>query len=206
MSEIFLHISAGQGPRECEWVVWKLADTVCREAQAAGLTWASEEPVTEPTASALLRLTGDGAEAFAERWTGSIRWIGTSPFRPLHKRKNWFVAIRPVAPKSAALDLLERDIDYSTMRASGPGGQHVNTTDSAVRAVHRPSGLSVVARGERSQHANKRMARMRIAMLLEERAARQGKDVEKAKWASNHTLERGNAVLTFEGPKFRMRG
>ena len=59
-----------------------------------------------------------------------------------------------------------RDIRYEAVRASGPGGQHVNKTDSAVRATHLPSGLSVKVQTERSQHANKRLARALLAHKL----------------------------------------
>jgi peptide chain release factor len=65
-------------------------------------------------------------------------------------------------------DLKAEDIDYQTLRASGPGGQHVNKTDSAVRATHRPTGLVATAQEQRSQHANRKLARLKLAMMIEE--------------------------------------
>lgn len=203
--EILLHLSAGQGPDECKWVVARLAELFCREAQATGLEAAPVEPIIGLPASVLLRVAGQGGEGFVRPWQGSIRWIGASPFRPAHKRRNWFVALRRLPDAADIPDLYDRDISYQTLRASGPGGQHVNKTDSAVRAVHGPTGLTSFSQDQRSQFANKKIARMKLAFLLEERRARGEDEGRRALWAGNHDLERGNAVLTFEGPAFRRR-
>ncbi|WP_309600187.1 peptide chain release factor-like protein, partial [Klebsiella pneumoniae] len=66
------------------------------------------------------------------------------------------------------------EIRFETLRASGPGGQHVNKTDSAVRATHLASGISVKVQSERSQHANKRLARLLIAWKLEQQRQNDG--------------------------------
>lgn len=205
MSGIILHISAGQGPDECEWVVAKLADAFCREGAKDGLTCEAVEPIAGPCASVLLRVDGDGAEAFAEPRTGTVRWIGTSTFRPTHKRKNWFVGVNRVSEVEDTPDLLERDIVYQTMRASGPGGQHVNKTDSAVRATHVPSGLTTVSQDQRSQHADKKVARLKLSLMLRERREQELAERKSALWAQNRSLERGNAVRTYEGAAFRLR-
>ena len=205
MSGIILHISAGQGPAECEWVVAKLADAFCREAARDGLACAAVEPFAGPCPSVMLRVEGDTAEAFAAARTGTVRWIGTSVFRPTHKRRNWFVGVNRVSEIEETPDLEERDIVYQTMRASGPGGQHVNKTDSAVRATHVPSGLTTVSQDQRSQHANKKVARLKLALMLRERREREVADGKSALWAQNHQLERGNAVRTYEGVGFRQR-
>lgn len=206
MSEVILHLSSGQGPEECRWVVAQLARVFAREAEAAGLVCEPVEPFSGNPASLLLRVHGNGAAEFAEVRTGTIRWIGTSPFRPMHKRRNWFAGVAPVADAPDTPDLREADIDYQTMRASGPGGQHVNKTDSAVRATHRPTGLTTVSQDQRSQLANKKIARVKLAMLIEGRRM-QGLDAGKRdEWDRNHSLERGGAVRSYEGEKFRLRG
>jgi len=205
MTEIILHLSAGQGPRECEWVVGQLVRIWAREATAANLSCEPIEPVDGPIASALLRISGADAsdrEAFAIARTGSIRWIGSSPFRPLHKRRNWFVAATRVASVEDDAVLVESDIRHQTLRASGPCGQDVNKTDSAVRAIHVPSGLTAFSQDQRSQFANRRIARLKLALLLDEQrrvAAAAGK---KGLWNQNHELERGNAVRTYRGERF----
>ncbi|MBL8779540.1 MAG: peptide chain release factor H [Alphaproteobacteria bacterium] len=205
MSGIILHITAGRGPAECEWVVAKLADAFCREAAKDGLVCAPVEPFDGPCPSIMLRVEGDAAETFAAARTGTVRWIGSSPFRPTHKRRNWFVGVNGVSEIEDTPDLQERDIVYQTMRASGPGGQHVNKTDSAVRATHAPSGLITVSQDQRSQHANKKVARLKLALMLSERREREVADGKSALWAQNHQLERGNAVRTYEGEAFKLK-
>jgi len=202
MTEIVLHLSSGQGPKECEWVVEQLVRAWAREAQAAGLVCEPVEPVTGPAASVLLRVAGDGAEGFADARTGTIRWIGTSPFRPLHKRRNWFVGVTRAPAAEDVPELRDADIAYQAIRASGPGGQHVNKTDSAVRATHLPTGLTSFSQDQRSQHANRRIARLKLAMLFEAQRERGAASGKRDLWDQNRALERGNAVRSYKGEKF----
>ncbi len=206
MTEVVLHISAGQGPEECRWVVTQLAAAFGREAAAIGLACEVLEPVSGPAPSLLLAIRGPASNAFAEARTGTIRWIGTSPFRPTHKRRNWFVGVTRLSDAAESPDLREEDIAYQTMRASGPGGQHVNKTDSAVRATHVPTGLTTTAQDQRSQFANRKLARLKLAMLLDERRRQAEADDRRDRWDRNHDLERGNAVRSYEGAKFRLKG
>ncbi len=205
MMEVILHLSCGRGPKECEWVVAELAKVLCREGSAASLICEPIEPIEGPLPTALLRISGDGAEAFAAERIGSIRWIGTSPFRPLHKRRNWFVGVQPVRIDEQSPGLRDEDIRYQTFRASGPGGQHVNKTDSAVRATHLLTGLVAVSQDQRSQFANKKIARLKLAMLLDERRRAGEAGGKRELWDQNRELERGNAVRTYEGEGFRLR-
>ncbi len=205
MSEIFLNISAGGGPKECQWVVVKLALAYCKEAKLAGLKaevlWDTE---AENTAmSLLLKITGAGAEKFSRTQIGTVRWIGQSPFRKNHKRKNWYVGVSKAPDIADVPELHERDIKYQTLKASGPGGQHVNKTESAVRAIHIPTGLTVVASEQRSQFANKKLTRIKLALLLEaqtETAQNQAKD---KLWTTHKSLERGNEIRIYKGKKFK---
>ena len=204
MIGIVLYLSAGQGPRECEWVVEQLTHAFCREARIEGLVCVEIEPAVGPRASSLMRVTGPGLVKFASARSGTIRWIGVSPFRPLHKRRNWFVGVRQVLEAPDVSEFDEKDVRYQAFRSSGPGGQHVNTTDSAVRATHIPTGLTALSRDQRSQHANKRIARLKLAMLMEERRVEMAAGDKQSAWRQDHDLERGNAVRAYEGPKFRL--
>jgi peptide chain release factor len=205
MSETILHLSSGRGPEECQWVVARLATAFAREAAAQGLECEPVEPVTGPGASVLMRVSGSASEPFVAARTGTIRWIGTSPFRPTHKRKNWFIAVTRAPEVETIAEFRDCDVQYRAFRASGPGGQHVNTTDSAVRATHMPTGLSTASQDQRSQFANKKIARLKLAMIFDERRRQGSADSKRALWNRNHELERGNAVLTYEGPACRLR-
>ena len=203
--ETILHVTASQGPEECRWVVAQLAVAFAREAVSAGLSCEPVEPVTGPTASILLRVSGEGSNAFARARTGTIRWIGTSPFRPTHKRRNWFVGVTPAPAEDEIPEFREEDIGYRTLRASGPGGQHINTTDSAVRATHIPTGLATVSQDQRSQFANKKIARLKLAMLFDEQRRQGVAGGKRALWGQNRELERGNEIRAYEGPDFRLK-
>lgn len=184
-SHLWLQVSAGQGPAECAWAVVKTLETMQAEAQAAGLQWI------------LVELEA-GPQPGTASWCGTVQWIARSPFRPAHKRKNWFVAIERLAPvEESVFD--PKDVRWETMRASGPGGQHVNRTESVVRVTHVPTGLQAVSANERSQHRNRQlaMARLsaRLAGLEAERRSRSGQQ----RWQAHQNLERGNPVRVFRG-------
>lgn len=205
---LWLQITSGRGPAECQFVVAQLLPIVEREARAEGIACELIETILGDEAktlrSALLSLQGEAAalSAFSARWVGSILWIGKSPVRPHHRRQNWFVGVeRWEVPEQPSWH--ERDLEFSTLRASGPGGQHVNKTESAVRLVHRPTGLAVVAREERSQQQNKRLALARLAALFEQQSKDSQASAERQRWDQHNSLERGNALRTFVGPDFR---
>jgi peptide chain release factor len=211
MADTFwFQITSARGPVECQHVVARLLPILTAEAQAAGLAVelieAQDGQESGTLRSAMLSLTGasEGLAALSERWIGSVLWTCKSPFRPHHRRQNWFVGVERFAvPQQPVWH--ERDLEFSTLRASGPGGQHVNKTESAVRVLHRPTGLSVVGREERSQAQNKRLALARLAALLAEQGAQQREDADKQRWEKHNSLERGNPVRTFTGPEFRER-
>ncbi|ESQ74081.1 hypothetical protein ABAC402_15630 [Asticcacaulis sp. AC402] len=114
------------------------------------------------------------------------------------KHRNWFVGM--VLAHSP-----ESDVAFSTTRASGPGGQYVNKTDSAVRAVHRPTGFVATAQEQRSQHANRKLATLKLALLLEERSLEAGAHARRDQWSVQQSLERGNPVRTYTGPLFKLK-
>lgn len=211
MSEkVWLQISSGRGPAECQLAVAKLADVLEKEARKAGIACEVLDVVEgreRGTAlSALLSLEGESARAFAARSRGSVLWICASPIRRGHKRKNWFVGVEVLAPPDAGNVVLRTaDVVFEAMRASGPGGQHVNKTESAVRATHRPTGLVATAREERSQTMNKKLALARLVGLLAEGADAAKADAERDRWAQHDALERGRPIRTFEGEAFKER-
>ena len=89
---------------------------------------------------------------------------------------------------------------YETLRASGPGGQHVNKTESAVRAVHIPSGMSVVASDQRSQWQNKKLATERLLVKLSSWTMEQAMIQAQENWSNHNHLQRGNPVKVIREP------
>ncbi len=204
-----LQLTANTGPEECCLAVRKALAQVLRECEAASVRVELLEQVDSDVRgnlrSVLLALEGDGAERVASRWSGSLLWICPSPYRPRHGRKNWFIGgavfdAGEAGEGSGELD--DADIRFEAVRASGPGGQHVNKTDSAVRATHVPSGLSVKVQTERSQHANKRLARALLAHKLANAAEVAASAERQQRWQSHRAVPRGLAQRTFVGERF----
>jgi peptide chain release factor len=200
MTERWLQITAGKGPAECAWAVVQVIGKIQQEAAAAGLECRVVE--IEPgeaagtAASALIVVAGADIDSFVRGWRGTVQWIARSPFRPEHKRKNWFVGVDVLEPvEETRFDA--RDVKWETMRASGPGGQHVNRTESAVRVTHVPTGVQVYASEERSQHRNRKLALARLARKLDERDAKERGAALEKRWRAHQELERGNPVRTF---------
>lgn len=200
MDELIVQITSGKGPAECERVVFLLTQRVMREAEKAGLVCELTETVDGTEArsyfSSLLTVRGKEAAAFCAGWAGSVQWVAQSPFRLQHKRKNWFAGIAVYTPLPAA-SWNENEVTYETLRSSGPGGQHVNKTESAVRAIHKPTGISVTASDERSQHLNKKAATERLRIKLAVAGGEKYRQQQQSQWMSHQQLERGNAVRVF---------
>lgn len=203
-----LLLTSGRGPAECRIALAKALDIVVREAEQAGIAIdiaSGPAPDTHGPASVIAMLSGEGSELLAQRWVGSVLWVCRSTVRPHHRRKNWFIGVSKLADTalSEAPVLKPDDIRFETFRAGGAGGQHQNKTESAVRAVHVPTGLAVVAREERSQHRNKATAVRRLGELIGLQAVLR-RDLEKLVMQAQHDqLERGRPVRTFVGHDFK---
>lgn len=202
-----MQLTAGRGPRECAYVVARLLGVLGEEAKAAGVMCSLVEsetaagPSPEAFLSATVLLEGAAAQSFAGRWLGTIQWVGTSPYRPKHKRKNWFVGIT----RSAAAHVkghMGGKVQIETMRASGPGGQNLNKTNSAVRLTHVETGISVTARESRSQRQNRKLAHQKLQaqflLVSETRTMAEGEQ----KWEEHQQVERGNPARVFQGAEF----
>lgn len=206
-NEIWLHVTAGQGPDECALAVAKFIRHLQKKAKAQVLALDIADSVEGDkkgtVTSALIKISGQNAEQFLMPYMGTIKWVCESPYRPRYKRKNWFIGVERIAPvRDTEITINPEDVTWKTMRASGPGGQHVNTTDSAVQATHKPSGLQVIASDARSQHANKKIALAKLEMILRTRQEEKTAESKKNNRDQHHALERGNAVKTFTGKEF----
>lgn len=194
---LLIQISAAHGPLECERAAHLTLQTLLREAAAADIAFEVLESVDTAAGckSALLRSDSAAAPHWVAPWLGSIQWVFNSPFRPQHKRKNWFVAVQRCTVPQALPD--DGEIRFQACKASGAGGQHVNTTDSAVHATHMASGLAVKVSTKRSQHANKRLARELLAIKLAQLHADQLSGARQARSLQHWQVARGDPVKVF---------
>jgi peptide chain release factor len=206
---IRLLLTSGRGPAECRIALAGTLEALARDAETAGIeidVATGPHPDGHGPASAIALLDGPGVEAFAATWIGSILWVARSPLRPHHKRKNWYVGVFKLEPRaSMAAELNPADVRFEALSAGGPGGQHQNKTASAVRAVHKPTGLAVAVRDGRSQHRNKAIALRRLGALL--KLSEELADVadDQQVQSRHNRLERGRPIRSFKEKDFRAR-
>lgn len=197
MEKIYLQITSGRGPAECCRVVSKVVELILKEARQKGIyaevVEREEGELNRTLLSAIIFLVGEELDAFVDSWEGTVQWIAQSPYRKFHKRKNWFVGVQRL-PVFEASEWNENELRIQTLKASGPGGQHVNKTESAVRVTHIPSGISVMASENRSQLQNKKLAIERLRIKLAAYEQERMLAVNQDNWQNHNELERGNPV------------
>jgi peptide chain release factor len=201
MEEQLIQLSAGRGPEECSRVVAKVAEKILKEARSlkieAELADSIKGNLKDTLLSAMIVLRGTNVSALAKKWEGTVQWIAQSPYRKLHRRKNWFISVKLFdATKLACFN--EKEVSYKTCRASGPGGQHVNKTETAVRATHHSSGISVVASTERSQLQNKKEALERLRYKVAAWQMEKSMEAAQQQWLQHTHIQRGDAAITIE--------
>ncbi len=182
-----MQISAGRGPAEVVDFVADLARFfaawVHDEGGTASLpTWGPDRR------SATFVVHGVPLEG----WVGTHELV--DPVRGRGRRRRWFVDVRLLDVTSLAPFDPDR-IRFTAARAGGPGGQHVNTTASAVRAVYEPTGWEVRVADERSQHRNRAEAVRRLRARHQDAQAAERAAGEQRAWQAHETLVRGQPAV-----------
>lgn len=195
---MIIQLSSGQGPAECELAVRLLFQSLKQEfpdLKAVGM----KEGSRPDTYSSIIAESAQDL-SFLE---GSVQWICRSPYRPEHKRKNWFVDVSLIPDYECPSR--EAEIRFERFHCGGKGGQNVNKVETGVRLIHMPTGITVTATEERSQYMNKKRAMEKLELELSklERKAREKQENEA--WKEHNRIVRGQAVRVYEGMGFRLK-
>ena len=156
--------------------------------------------------SATFTVTGDYAYGLLHGESGVHRLVRISPFDAAQRRHTSFasVFVSPEIDDSIVIEIKPEDLRIDTYRSSGKGGQHVNTTDSAVRVTHIPTGTVAQCQNERSQHRNREMAmKMLRSRLYEIELSRRQKETDSLE-AAKMDIDFGSQIRSYVLHPYRL--
>jgi peptide chain release factor 2 len=149
--------------------------------------------------SVTLKVCGEFAYGYLKAERGVHRLVRISPFDSNARRHTSFASVDvfPDFPDDIEMEIEEKDLRVDTYRASGAGGQHVNTTDSAVRITHLPTGITVACQAERSQHKNRSTAMKMLQAKLYEREEELRRQEEEEIRGEKTEMGWGNQIRSY---------
>ena len=156
--------------------------------------------------SATILVKGENAYGYAKTESGVHRLVRISPYDSAARRHTSFssVWVYPVIDDNIDIDINESDLKIDTYRASGAGGQHINTTDSAVRITHVPTGIIVACQNQRSQHKNKAEAMNMLKARMYEAELQKREAAASAEHASKSDIGWGHQIRSYVLQPYQM--
>lgn len=192
---MIFQISSGKGPKECEYACYLYYQELIKiypELTVIDVNYSDKQ---------CLQSVIFYSEHNIEVTKGTVQWICCSPFRPHHKRKNWFIDISILEEKKQTEQ--KNNIRYETMHSRGKGGQNVNKVATAVRAIHIPTGISVVSMNQRSQMLNRKTAYVKLMQKLELENNIKNDKINYLNWNKHNQIVRGQPVCVYKGMEFK---
>ena len=198
----YLEVHAGAGGTESQDWASMLARMYMRWAERRGYKVKLIDQSDGEEAgikSATMEIEGDNAFGWLKTESGVHRLVRISPYDSNARRHTSFasVTVYPVVDDTIDIDINPADVEISFARSSGAGGQHVNRTESAVRLVHRPSGIVIFAQEQRSQHQNKDIAFRRLKARLYEQELKRREEKASAEQASKTDIGWGHQIRSY---------
>jgi len=156
--------------------------------------------------SATLQISGHNAYGWLKTESGVHRLVRISPYDANARRHTSFSSawVYPVVDETINIEINESDLKVDTYRASGAGGQHVNTTDSAIRITHVPTGIVVACQAERSQHKNRATAMAMLKARLYEAELQKREEAANAQAASKTDIGWGHQIRSYVLQPYQM--
>jgi len=206
---VVLEIRAGTGGEEASLFAANLFRMYCRYAERQG--WRVEILSSSPTGLGGLKeviasLEGQGAYSRL-KFEGGVHRVQRVPETEASGRIHTSAVTVAVLPEADEVDveIADKDLKIDVFRSSGPGGQSVNTTDSAVRVTHLPTNLVVTCQDEKSQHKNKAKAlKILRARLLERARAEQQSEIAASRRSMVGSGDRSERIRTYNFPQSRV--
>jgi peptide chain release factor 2 len=156
--------------------------------------------------SATIKVAGHNAYGWLKTESGVHRLVRISPYDSAARRHTSFSSawVYPVVDETINIEINENDLKFDTYRSSGAGGQHVNTTDSAIRITHIPSGIVVACQAERSQHKNRATAMAMLKARLYEAELQKREEAANAEAAQKTEIGWGHQIRSYVLQPYQM--